>query len=192
MGETHETHDPDVRTCPGCGAQTAMWACEGCGAASSRSAIDAFGELGHRMEAVAAEGAQQPNRTFEAIAGGSPRVCAGTCTGAHEPGCAAGAGPFAAAPAGFAMQGRWRVYFNKHGRADLPWCIAPAAGGWEIAVPAVLITTEAETVYQPKATPDDEDGRPSAWLFVEGKLVVALGAGRATISATSTPEVQTP
>lgn len=99
------------------------------------------------------------------------------------------AGPCAVA-AGFAMHGRWRVYFNKHGRADLPWCIAPDGGGWELAVPSVLITTDATTAYQPKATPDDEDGRPSAWIAVEGVLTVA--GGRASIAASAAPEVQTP
>lgn len=125
--------------------------------------VAALGELGRKMEAVAAEGAQQPNHTFRAITGKEFTL---------------------------AIQGRWRVYFNKHGRADLPWCIAPEGGGWELAVPAVLIATKGETTYQPKATPDDEDGRPSAWIAVEGVLTVA--GGRASITAIAEPEIQTP
>lgn len=81
----------------------------------------------------------------------------------------------------FTATGRWRVYFNKHSAAGLPWCVAPDEGGWELAVAAVAIGIEAETRYQPKATPDDEDGRPSAWLAVDGKLTVV--GGRASIGA---------
>lgn len=76
----------------------------------------------------------------------------------------------------------WRVYFNRHGAAERPWCVAPDAGGWEIAVRSVGIATVAETVYRPKATPDDEDGRPSAWIAVDGYLTV-LASGHATIGA---------
>lgn len=130
-----------------------------------RTAIDAFGELGRKMEQIATEAAQQPNPTFQAIAGD-------------------------AQPDAIAATGRWRVYFNKHGSADLPWCIAPDVGGWELAVKDIRITTEARTIYQPKATPDDEDGRPSAWIAVEGRLVVT--AGRASITATNEPEVKRP
>jgi hypothetical protein len=71
--------------------------------------------------------------------------------------------------------GRWRIYFNRHGAAGMPWCVAPDAGGWELAVGAVMLTVTAETIYRPKATPDDEDGRPSAWIAVDGKLTVAGG-----------------
>lgn len=93
-------------------------------------------------------------------------------------------------PTAIVAIGCWRVYFNKHNSADLPWCVAPDAGGWELAVPAILITTEAQTVYQPKATPDHEDGKPSAWIAVEGRLIVA--GGRASISAGGEPEAQHP
>lgn len=88
------------------------------------------------------------------------------------------------APAGLAMRGRWRIYFNKHGRSDLPWCVAPEDGGWEIAVASVGIGVgvAAATVYQPKVTPDDEDGRPSAWIAVEGVLRVPP-SGHAGIGA---------
>lgn len=93
-------------------------------------------------------------------------------------------GESVAQPGAFAATGRWRVYFNKHGAAPLVWCIASEqAPGWELAVADILITTEAQTVYRPKATPDDEDGRPSAWLAVEGKLIVV--ASGASISATA-------
>jgi hypothetical protein len=82
----------------------------------------------------------------------------------------------------FALAGSWRVYFNRHGAADRPWCVAPDAGGWEVAVTSVGISTVAETVYRPKATPDDEDGRPSAWIAVDGQLTV-LVSGHASIGA---------
>lgn len=184
--------------------------------------LDTFAALGRKMEAAAAEGAQQPNHTFRAITGKEPaaETCAkcghhrvfhqiGTghgvsrgrqfCDDRHAPPCGCdGFTPVTTPPAvllpgqSFALVGRWRVYFNKHGRADLPWCVAPEGGGWELAVPAVLIATEAETTHQPKATPDDEDGRPSAWIAVEGKLVVANDAGRASITAIAEPEIQTP
>lgn len=80
----------------------------------------------------------------------------------------------------FALTGRWRVYFNRHGAAGRPWCIAPEVGGWEVAVSSVGISTVAETVYHPKATPDDEDGRPSAWIAVDGHLTVHV-TGHASI-----------
>lgn len=82
----------------------------------------------------------------------------------------------------FASVGSWRVYFNRHGAAGKPWCIAPEAGGWEIAVSGVVITAIAETVYRPKATPDEVDGRPSAWVAVDGQLTV-LDSGHATIGS---------
>lgn len=80
----------------------------------------------------------------------------------------------------FTATGRWRVYFNKHGAAELPWCVAPDAGGWELAVAAVGIAAPAETVYRPKPTPDDEDGRPSAWIAIDGVLTVTR-SGHASI-----------
>lgn len=87
-------------------------------------------------------------------------------------------------PAGqsFAVIGRWRVYFNRHGAVGRPWCIAPEVGGWEVAVSSVGISTVAETVYRAKATPDDEDGRPSAWIAVDGYLTVHA-SGHASIGA---------
>jgi hypothetical protein len=88
----------------------------------------------------------------------------------------------------FSLAGGWRVYFNRHGATDRPWCIAPNTGGWEVAVSNVLIATAAHTVYQPKATPDEEDGRPSAWIAVDGRLTVFL-AGHAMIETSRPPEV---
>ncbi len=84
-------------------------------------------------------------------------------------------------PAQLSCVGRWRIYFNRHGAAGLPWCVAPDAGGWEIAVAEVRIDGAARTVYQAKATPDDEDERPSGWVAVEGALTV-LSCGAATIT----------
>ena len=66
--------------------------------------------------------------------------------------------------------GTFRVYFNRHGAAPLVWCVA--TDDFEIAVPAVFINAPISTVYRPKATPDDEDGKPSAWLEVSGTLTI--------------------
>lgn len=66
--------------------------------------------------------------------------------------------------------GKFRVYFNRHGAAPLVWCVA--TDDWEIAVAGIAIRAEVRTRYEPKATPDDEDGKPSAWLDVEGELEV--------------------
>lgn len=59
--------------------------------------------------------------------------------------------------------------------------MAPEAGGWEVSVGGVQIYGVATSVYQPKETPDDEDGRPSAWIAVEGCLTVRTD-GSATIT----------
>lgn len=70
------------------------------------------------------------------------------------------------------VTGYWRVYFNKHGAEPLMWCISPDEGDWEIAVRDVQMTATAVTVYRPKPLQDDDDGKPSAWLFVTGTLTV--------------------
>lgn len=72
--------------------------------------------------------------------------------------------------------GKFRVYFNRHGAAPLVWCVA--ADGWELAVAVVAIDALVVTTYQPKPTPDDEDGKPSAWLEVEGELEVRGSTAR--------------
>lgn len=77
--------------------------------------------------------------------------------------------------------GEWRVYFNRHGAVETPWCVAPEAGGWEVAVAGFASDAPWETIYQPKATPDDEDGRPSAWIAVAGRLEI-LETGHARIT----------
>lgn len=80
------------------------------------------------------------------------------------------------------VHGKFRVYFNRHGAEPLMWCVAPDAGGWELAVRDIGISTHAETVYRKKETPDEDDGRPSAWFAVEGVLTVNA-AGFATIGS---------
>lgn len=80
----------------------------------------------------------------------------------------------------FTAQGTWRVYFNRHKTIGVPWCIAPDAGGWEIAVASFSIDAYSEGVYRPKPTPDEDDGRPSAWISATGQLTV-LASGHATI-----------
>lgn len=80
------------------------------------------------------------------------------------------------------LTGKFRVYFNRLGAEPLMWCVAPDAGGWEIAVRDVQLATIAETVYRKKETADEDDGRPSAWFAVEGVLTVNA-AGFATIGS---------
>lgn len=66
--------------------------------------------------------------------------------------------------------GKFRVYFNRHNAAPLVWCVA--TDNWEIAVAGIAIRAEVRTVYEPKATADEDGGKPSAWLEVEGELEV--------------------
>lgn len=102
--------------------------------------------------------------------------------------------PWPAAAASLVARGTFRVYFNRHGAAPLVWCVAPVLlgdhAGWELAVASVSIRTLVGTVHQPKATPDDEDGRPSAWIVATGVLTVR--DGDAVIDSDETPEVQIP
>lgn len=64
------------------------------------------------------------------------------------------------------------------------WCISPEDGLWELAVCGVIVGpgVECRTVWCRKDTPDDDDGRPSAWLAVTGHLQVFAGGG-ATVTA---------
>lgn len=74
---------------------------------------------------------------------------------------------------GLVATGWFRIYFNKHGAAPLMWCISPAAtSGWEIAVPSIVCHTTVETRYVRKLTPDEDDGKPSAWLETFGELTI--------------------
>jgi hypothetical protein len=75
------------------------------------------------------------------------------------------------------VKGTFRVYFNRHGAEPLMWCVAPdgEVAGWEIAVRGVEIEAKCETVYAKKSTPDEDDGRPSAWIRTTGVLSVNLG-----------------
>jgi hypothetical protein len=72
----------------------------------------------------------------------------------------------------FETPGSFRVYFHRLNPEGLPWCVSPDSGAWEIAVRNVVIGTSSTAVYRPKAKPDDEDGRPSAWIAVTGTLTV--------------------
>lgn len=55
-----------------------------------------------------------------------------------------------------------RLHFNRHGAAPLVWNVATPE--LEIAVKGFTSGLPVVTVYAPKTTPDDEDGKPSAWL----------------------------
>lgn len=70
------------------------------------------------------------------------------------------------------VTGNFRVYFHRLNPDGLPWCVSPEGGGWEMAVRSVRIDAPSATVYTPKDKPDDEDGRPSAWIAVAGTLTV--------------------
>lgn len=77
--------------------------------------------------------------------------------------------------------GKFRLHFNRHGAAPLVWCVATDA--WELAVSEIrVLGATVKSVYRSKDTPDDEDGKPSAWLEVAGHLHVE--GSIATINAT--------
>jgi hypothetical protein len=78
------------------------------------------------------------------------------------------------------FSGRFLVYFNRHQAAPLVWCIR-FEDIFEIAVASVMIDSPAKTVYLPKSIPDDEDGRPSAWLEVTGVLTISGAGARITV-----------
>lgn len=86
-----------------------------------------------------------------------------------------------------AFRGTFRIYFNRAGAAPLVWCVA--TDEWELAVAAVSIRTAAGTRYQPKATPDSDDGKPSAWIVASG--VLTLNGSEAVITGASEPEFAT-
>ena len=70
--------------------------------------------------------------------------------------------------------GTFRLHFNRHNAAPLVWCVA--TDDWELSVKSVtVLADELRTVYRPKATADEDDGQPSAWLEVTGVLVVRDG-----------------
>lgn len=85
------------------------------------------------------------------------------------------------------IAGTWRVYFNRAQAAPLVWCVALVDESkhisFEIAVAEVVVSSTfgARTVYSPKHTPDDEDGKPSAWLEVDGVLRIDAGSSVARI-----------
>lgn len=71
-----------------------------------------------------------------------------------------------------------RLHFNRHGAAPLVWCVA--TDDFEIAVKGFRVfDVGLETVYITKATPDDEDGKPSAWLrpATHAQIRVTITAG---------------
>ncbi len=77
----------------------------------------------------------------------------------------------------FSTIGTFRVSFNRHGAAPLVCSIA--TDDWEINVRGFqAIGVEMRSVYVAKATPDDEDGKPSFWIEVTGLLDVADGVAR--------------
>lgn len=82
-----------------------------------------------------------------------------------------------------AYTGPLRVYFNRLSAEPMMWCVSPEDGLWEIAVRRVSLEggAAAVTVWRPKETPDDEDGRPSAWLATHGHLRI-YADGTATIT----------
>jgi hypothetical protein len=70
--------------------------------------------------------------------------------------------------------GTFRLHFNRYGAAPLVWCVA--TDDWELAVARIVLTgVEMRSVYRPKATADDDDGKPSAWFEVDGTVRVEGG-----------------
>jgi hypothetical protein len=66
---------------------------------------------------------------------------------------------------------RLRLYFNRHGAEPLVWCIA--TDSWEIAVSSVhIVDVPVTSMYRPKQTADEDDGKPSAWFEVQGILTI--------------------
>ena len=77
---------------------------------------------------------------------------------------------------GGGMRGRFRLYFNRHGRAGLPACVSMRDDPeWEIAVRGWTVHVRSTTVYRPKETADDDDGVPSFWVEAEGELTIESG-----------------
>lgn len=66
-----------------------------------------------------------------------------------------------------------RLHFNRHGAAPLVWCLS--TDNFEIAIKGFRVyNVVIKTVYRPKATPDDEDGKPSAWMAPAHNLKVLV------------------
>lgn len=80
--------------------------------------------------------------------------------------------------------GELRIYFNRLSAEPMMWCVSPEDGQWEIAVRTVDIDpgVGGSTVWRPKVTPDDEDGRPSAWFATSGRLRI-FANGTASVGA---------
>jgi hypothetical protein len=68
--------------------------------------------------------------------------------------------------------GQMRLHFHKHGAAPFVWCVS-VADSWEVVVRDIVVRgADVFSVYAPKPTPDDEDGKPSAWFTCFGRLTV--------------------
>ncbi len=80
--------------------------------------------------------------------------------------------------------GAVRLYFNRLSAEPMMWCVSPEDAAWEIVVQRVSLEAGAAavTVWRQKATPDDEDGRPSAWIAAHGRLRI-YADGTATVTA---------
>lgn len=83
--------------------------------------------------------------------------------------------------------GRFRVYYNREGAYPQVWCVSPTEGTcysgvrWEIAVCQVTLFVPASAVFVPKDTDDRDDGKPSAWFEVFGRLSID-DDGNATVT----------
>ncbi len=77
--------------------------------------------------------------------------------------------------------GTMRLHFNRHGAAPLVWSVdaigEDGAVLWELAVAGISCMVPVGSRYVPKATPDDEDGKPSAWFEVQGTLTIVNAGG---------------
>lgn len=68
--------------------------------------------------------------------------------------------------------GHMRLHYNRHGAAPLLWCVS-VADSWEVAVRDIVVRgADVASVYAPKPVADEDDGKPSAWFSVYGRLTV--------------------
>lgn len=71
------------------------------------------------------------------------------------------------------MIGMFRIYFNRHGDAPRVWCVQQANGHLEILCKHVVVDGALmATVYKPKEVADEDDGIPSAYFQVYGRLEI--------------------
>ena len=69
--------------------------------------------------------------------------------------------------------GTVRLHFNRAAAAPIVWSVSTHE--WSLDVSAIVVRGLMRSVYKPKDTADEDDGKPSAWFEVTGLLVVRDG-----------------